>query len=87
MLKSEIDGSVEIGSRHACGGAARAICARKSERMNVVGKIIVKEKNCRNHWFESDEKLREKHGLSICEIEALFTWANSIPPNLRAEHQ
>ena len=55
--------------------------------MNVVGKIIVKEKDCRNHWVESDEELGEKHGHSYMRIRGAVSWANSIPPNLRAEHQ
>jgi hypothetical protein len=80
VLKSEIDDSVEIGSRHTCGGAARAICVRKSERMNVVGKIIVKEKDCRNHWVESDEELRGKHGHSYMRIRgAVFLGQLYIP--------
>ena len=56
-----------IKSLHGCG-TERAIWAKKSARINVAGKIILKDKNWKGHWVKSDTDLKEKYAHLICKL-------------------
>jgi hypothetical protein len=54
--------------------------ARKSVTINVVGKIIVNEIDCRGHWVKSDEDVRRKHAHSYMRFR---TTVCLLGPTLR----